>query len=284
MPRFAANLAYLFTERGMIERFAAAAAAGFAAVELQLPYDHAPSAVKAELDRHGLTVLGINTGPGQLAGGEFGVGAIPGREQEFAKLFAQSLDYVTAIGGCQIHCLAGKVPPEHRPAAERTPVAAAGMLEPEWTRLCDGDAGLAELFAEEAEREQFIADAHAALAGYFRLEDPRRLEPAEREWYVEAELPSGLRLRGYVDRLDVSPAGDIRVVDYKTGKVPLEAYEASALEGDPGLARMIESHAPLGRIALAIDRRATDRDGDGASPYFGGGDCDDRTSTGSRLR
>ena len=120
MPRFAANLAYLFTERGMIERFAAAAAAGFAAVELQLPYDHAPSAVKAELDRHGLTVLGINTGPGQLAGGEFGVGAIPGREQEFAKLFAQSLDYVTAIGGCQIHCLAGKVPPEHRPAAERT--------------------------------------------------------------------------------------------------------------------------------------------------------------------
>jgi hydroxypyruvate isomerase len=120
MPRFAANLAYLFTERGMIERFAAAAAAGFAAVELQLPYDHAPSAVEAALDRHGLTVLGINTGPGQLAGGEFGVGAIPGREQEFAKLCAQGLDYVTAIGGCQIHCLAGKVPPEHRPAAERT--------------------------------------------------------------------------------------------------------------------------------------------------------------------
>jgi len=118
-----------------------------------------------------------------------------------------------------------------RPAAERTPAAAADMLEPEWGRLRDGDAGLAELFAESAEEERtrFIADAHAALAGYFRLEDPRRLEPAEREWYVEAELASGLRLRGYVDRLDVSAAGDIRVVDYKTGKVPLEAYEASAL-------------------------------------------------------
>src|SRR6184192_1127537 len=50
--RFAANLAYLFTERPLIERFAAAAAAGFRAVELQLPYDHAPSAVRAELDRH----------------------------------------------------------------------------------------------------------------------------------------------------------------------------------------------------------------------------------------
>jgi len=120
MPRFAANLAYLFTERPLIERFAAAAAAGFRAVELQLPYDHAPSAVKAELDRHGLTMLGINTAPGQSAAGEFGVAAVPGREREFATLFKQALDYVTAIGGCQIHCLAGKVPPEQRPAAEMT--------------------------------------------------------------------------------------------------------------------------------------------------------------------
>src|SRR5262245_17932062 len=86
MPRFAANLAYLFTERPLIARFAAAAAAGFKAVELQFPYDHGPSAVKAELDRHGLTMLGINIAPGQhasarpgsgQAAGEFGVAAIP---------------------------------------------------------------------------------------------------------------------------------------------------------------------------------------------------------------
>ena len=120
MPRFAANLAYLFTERPLIERFAAAAAAGFRAVELQLPYDHAPSAVRAELERHGLTVLGVNTAPGQSAVGEFGVAAVPGREQEFAAVFKQALDYITAIGGCQIHCLAGRVPPEQRPAAEAT--------------------------------------------------------------------------------------------------------------------------------------------------------------------
>jgi putative RecB family exonuclease len=116
-----------------------------------------------------------------------------------------------------------------KPAAERVPAAAADMLEPEWVRLCADDPGLAALLSDEEERARFLADAHAALTGYFRLEDPRRLEPAEREWYVEAELDSGLRLRGYVDRLDVSTAGDIRVVDYKTGKVPLEAYEASAL-------------------------------------------------------
>jgi hydroxypyruvate isomerase len=117
MPRFAANLAYLFTERPLIERFGAAAAAGFRAVELQFPYDHAPSAVKAELERHGLTMLGVNTALGRS--GE-GVAAVPGHEQEFATLFKQALDYVVAIGGCQIHCLAGKVPPEQRPAAEAT--------------------------------------------------------------------------------------------------------------------------------------------------------------------
>jgi hydroxypyruvate isomerase len=119
MARFAANLAYLFTERPFMERFGAAAAAGFNAVELQFPYEFSPSAVKAELDRHGLAVLGINTPPGRREAGEFGLGAITGREADFAVLFRQALDYVVAIGGRQIHCLAGKVPPEARPAAEK---------------------------------------------------------------------------------------------------------------------------------------------------------------------
>jgi putative RecB family exonuclease len=116
-----------------------------------------------------------------------------------------------------------------RPAGERTPAAAADLLDPEWLRLREADRGLAELFTDDDERSRFIADAHAALTGYFRLEDPRRLEPEQREWYVETELESGLRLRGYIDRVDATPAGDLRIVDYKTGKVPLEAYEASAL-------------------------------------------------------
>jgi 2-dehydrotetronate isomerase len=120
MPRLAANLAYLFTERPFLERFGAAGAAGFAAVELQFPYDQAPSAVKAELARHGLTMLGINTPPGNTSGGEFGLAAVPGREREFDVLFGQALDYVAAIGGRQIHVLAGIVPPEQRPAAQTT--------------------------------------------------------------------------------------------------------------------------------------------------------------------
>jgi len=118
MPRIAANLAYLFTEHPMMERFAAAAAAGFKGVELQFPYDDPPAAVKAELERHGLTMLGLNAGSLKVDG--IGVAAVPGREQDFATFFKQALDYVVAIGGCSIHCLAGRVPPEQRPKAETT--------------------------------------------------------------------------------------------------------------------------------------------------------------------
>jgi hydroxypyruvate isomerase len=121
MPRLAANLAYLFTERPLLERFGAAAAAGFGAVELQFPYDHPAAAVKSALDRHDLKMLGLNTAPGRS--GEFGLAAVPGRERDFAALFKQALDYITAIGGTAIHCLAGKVPPEQRPAAEKTFIA-----------------------------------------------------------------------------------------------------------------------------------------------------------------
>jgi hydroxypyruvate isomerase len=114
MPRFAANLGYLFTERPLIERFAAAAAAGFAAVELQFPYDVAPASVKAELARHRLAALGINT----PLDPQFGLAALPGREREFDAAFKRALDYVASIGGTAIHCMSGVVPVEQRPAAE----------------------------------------------------------------------------------------------------------------------------------------------------------------------
>jgi hydroxypyruvate isomerase len=120
--RLAANLAYLFTERPLIERFAAAAACGFKAVELQFPYDHAPSAIRAELDRHRLTLLGVNSALGGREG-DAGVAAVPGRERDWDAVFKQALDYTVAIGGSAIHCMTGKVAPEQRPAAEKTFVA-----------------------------------------------------------------------------------------------------------------------------------------------------------------
>lgn len=118
MPRFAANLGYLFTDRALLERIDAAAASGFKAIELQFPYDVPAAQVRAAIERNKLTILGVNTPPGEREG-EFGLAAVPGREKDFDALFARALDYITAIGGSAIHCLAGKVPPEQRPAAER---------------------------------------------------------------------------------------------------------------------------------------------------------------------
>jgi putative RecB family exonuclease len=115
------------------------------------------------------------------------------------------------------------------PRAERTPDAAHALVLPEWERLAAAEPELTTLFDGPEELQTWLKDAGAAVDSYFRLEDPRRLEPADRELYVEALLDSGLRLRGYIDRLDVAPAGDIRVVDYKTGKAPPPDFEARAL-------------------------------------------------------
>jgi hydroxypyruvate isomerase len=119
MPRFAANLGHLFTEYPLLERFGAAAACGFTAVELQFPYDTASAAVKAELERHGLTQLGVNTPQGP----EFGLTAVPGRERDFEAAFKRALDYIVAIGGTAIHCMAGVVPVNEQPAAEKVFIA-----------------------------------------------------------------------------------------------------------------------------------------------------------------
>jgi putative RecB family exonuclease len=115
------------------------------------------------------------------------------------------------------------------PAAERTLEAAAGMLRPEWERLLEAEPDVATLFDADTDLAAWLDSARELLAGYFQLEDPTRLEPAERERLVEVVLPGGLRLRGIVDRLDRAPSGDLRVVDYKTGRSPGEMFEGKAL-------------------------------------------------------
>ena len=118
-----------------------------------------------------------------------------------------------------------------RPAADRTIASAQSDVTPSWEQLLADRPELGQLFADDAEGAELTAwleSARGLVANYFALEDPQRLEPESREQFVEVVL-DGLRLRGYVDRIDVSPAGDIRVVDYKTGAIPREAYEAKAL-------------------------------------------------------
>ncbi|MEX2292002.1 MAG: PD-(D/E)XK nuclease family protein [Mycobacteriales bacterium] len=115
------------------------------------------------------------------------------------------------------------------PAAGRTLDAAAGMLRPEWERLLEAEPEVASLFEQPSELVAWLDSARELLAGYFTLEDPTRLEPAERERLVEVVLPGGLRLRGIVDRLDRAPTGELRVVDYKCARSPREAFEGKAL-------------------------------------------------------
>jgi putative RecB family exonuclease len=132
-----------------------------------------------------------------------------------------------AVRGTLVHAVL-----EHlfdQPARGRTPQQAHSLLAPQWEQLAADEPELAGLFGSDEERAAWLASAGEMLDRYFTLEDPRQIEPAHRELCVEADLPSGLRLRGYIDRLDVAPGGEIRIVDYKTGTAPPEEFEARAL-------------------------------------------------------
>lgn len=123
------------------------------------------------------------------------------------------------------------------PAAQRTLDHAVSMVPAEWQKLLVKNPELADLFAADAhsdgsagvEEGQWLASCTAFLDNYFRMEDPKYLEPDSRELWVTHELDSGLTLRGIVDRIDIAPDGRIRVVDYKTGKSPNSRFEDKAL-------------------------------------------------------
>ncbi|GAT09241.1 RecB family exonuclease [Mycolicibacterium novocastrense] len=108
------------------------------------------------------------------------------------------------------------------PAAQRRPETAMTLVEPAWDRIVAEHPGIADEFAPEV-RAALLTEARALLAGYYRLEDPTRFDPDSCEQRVEVELADGTLLRGFVDRIDVAPTGEMRVVDYKTGKAPPEA-------------------------------------------------------------
>lgn len=109
MPRFSANLSTLFTDRPMEERFAAAAAAGFQAVEMQFPYDHPVDLLADAAKAAGLPVALINAPAGDWSAGERGFFAIPGREEEVDPAMERALAYAEALGCTRIHALAGIV-------------------------------------------------------------------------------------------------------------------------------------------------------------------------------
>jgi putative RecB family exonuclease len=114
------------------------------------------------------------------------------------------------------------------PAAERTRDAAHAMLAPAWDALRDEEPRAATIL-DGLDEDAWLRSAGEAVDRWFELEDPTRIEPAEREAVVECLLESGLMLRGIIDRIDVAPDGAVRISDYKSGTAPAEGFEARAL-------------------------------------------------------
>ncbi|MDT0322709.1 MULTISPECIES: PD-(D/E)XK nuclease family protein [unclassified Streptomyces] len=141
-----------------------------------------------------------------------------------------------ATRGTVVHAVLERV--FDMPPGQRVAPRARAMVVREWERLLAKRPELAGLFraedadgagVDEARLAGWLAEAEALVERWFSLEDPGRLEPAERELFVETRLESGLRLRGVIDRVDVAPTGEVRIVDYKTGKAPGPRFENEAL-------------------------------------------------------
>lgn len=120
MLRFSANLGFLWLDRPLPERIAAAAAAGFDAVECHFPFDVPEEEVGAALGEAGLEMVSLNTRPGDAAKGEFGLCALPGREAEARYAIDEATVYARGIGAGAVHVMAGKPPPGSRGRARRS--------------------------------------------------------------------------------------------------------------------------------------------------------------------
>ena len=107
MTQFSANLGFLWSDRSLVAAIHAAHAAGFDAVECHWPYDHDPADVKAALDDTGLAMLGLNTRRGDVAAGDNGLAALPGREGEARAAIDDAIIYANAINTPNIHVMAG---------------------------------------------------------------------------------------------------------------------------------------------------------------------------------
>jgi hydroxypyruvate isomerase len=134
MPHFAANLTMMFNEVPFLDRFAAAAQAGFDAVEYLFPYDHAPEVIAAALSENGLTQALFNMPPGDWAGGERGLAALPGRHDDFRASVETALRYAPATKVRRLHMMAGN--------ADRSDPEAASAYRNSLIYACERAAGL----------------------------------------------------------------------------------------------------------------------------------------------
>lgn len=136
MPKFSANLTFLFNEHSFLDRFAAARGAGFDFVECAFPYDHAPETLQSILANNRLTQVLINLPPGDLEAGDLGIASNPDRISEFHQSIDRALEYARALDVKILNCLVGKRIPEI-------------SFEDQWRLLCQNLKWAAARLAQE---------------------------------------------------------------------------------------------------------------------------------------
>lgn len=136
MPRLAANLTMMFNEVDVLDRIAAARAAGFHAVEYLFPYDLPKAEFAARLKAEGLQQVLINAPPGNWEKGERGLASLPGRKAEFRAAISMALDYAQALDCPQIHVMSGVLPPGSNPATYRAVMVENLVWAAEQARKC----------------------------------------------------------------------------------------------------------------------------------------------------
>lgn len=120
MNKFSANIAFMFQERPFLDRIDAAKAAGFDCVECHFPYEFPIPVLREKLAKASVKLTGLNTAPGDVSKGEWGMAGMPGREADFRRDFDQAMQYATALNVPAIHTMAGVVEPEQRAEARKT--------------------------------------------------------------------------------------------------------------------------------------------------------------------
>jgi len=207
MPRFAANLSYLFTELPFPQRFSAARAAGFGAVEFHFPYDYPPAVLAAAAQAAGVEVVLFNLPAGDWAAGERGIACQPARRAEFRAGVARAIDYAQALGCRQLNCLAGIRPAGVDDAAARDTLIA----NLRFAAAAFADAGLALLLEPINTRDVpgfFVATSRAALALIAEVAAPNlRLQYD----IYHAQIMEGDLARTLADRLP--QIGHIQIAD-----------------------------------------------------------------------
>lgn len=113
--------------------------------------------------------------------------------------------------------------------SDRTPQKARAQVEPQYQAFAAKNPEVAALFTDDADRQAWLDDARALIDSYFAIEQPQWIAPAAREQRVTTTTERGVRLLGFIDRVDQAPDGRLRVVDYKTGKAPGPRYVGEAL-------------------------------------------------------